>query len=84
MEKLVISPNSEPVIVSLSPEEADAETARKQELTAQANAIAYKESRISQYPSIGDQLDALYHAGVFPEEMAAQITAVKEANPKPE
>lgn len=34
------------------------------------------------YPSIGDQLDALYHAGVFPEEMAAKIRAVKEAFPK--
>lgn len=35
------------------------------------------------YPNIGDQLDALYHAGVFPEEMAAQIKAVKDLYPKP-
>jgi hypothetical protein len=35
------------------------------------------------YPSIGDQLDALFHAGVFPDDMAAQIQAVKDANPKP-
>ena len=43
---------------------------------------AYKFSRQSEYPAIGDQLDALYHAGVFPEDMAAQIQAVKERYPK--
>ena len=43
---------------------------------------AYKFSRASEYPAIGDQLDALYHAGVFPEDMAAQIQAVKERYPK--
>lgn len=43
---------------------------------------AYKFSRASEYPTIGDQLDALYHAGVFPEDMAAQIQAVKERYPK--
>ena len=43
---------------------------------------AYKAQRASEYPAIGDQLDALYHAGVFPEDMAAQIQAVKERYPK--
>ena len=43
---------------------------------------AYKFSRQSEYPAIGDQLDALYHAGVFPDDMAAQIQAVKERYPK--
>jgi len=43
---------------------------------------AYKFSRASEYPAIGDQLDALYHAGVFPDDMAAQIQAVKERYPK--
>ena len=43
---------------------------------------AYKFSRVSEYPAIGDQLDALYHAGVFPDDMAAQIQAVKERYPK--
>ena len=43
---------------------------------------AYKFSRASKYPAIGDQLDALYHAGVFPDDMAAQIQAVKERYPK--
>ena len=44
----------------------------------------YKDKRRFAYPEIGDQLDALYHAGVFPKEMADKIKAVKDANPKPE
>ena len=44
----------------------------------------YKILRQQEYPSIGDQLDALFHAGVFPSEMAAQIQAVKDKYPKPE
>lgn len=44
----------------------------------------YQRLRAPEYPSIGDQLDALYHAGLFPEEMAAKIQAVKEKYPKPE
>jgi len=43
----------------------------------------YVRERVSLYPPIGDQLDALYHAGVFPKEMADKIKAVKDANPKP-
>jgi len=46
------------------------------------NAQPYFEKRVREYPSIGDQLDALFHAGVFPEEMAAQIQAVKDKYPK--
>ena len=44
--------------------------------------VAYIDKRIREYPYIGDQLDALFHAGVFPEEMAAQIQAVKDKYPK--
>lgn len=42
----------------------------------------YAELRVMEYPPIGDQLDALFHAGVFPAEMAAQIQAVKDKYPK--
>jgi len=38
--------------------------------------------RVKEYPSIGDQLDALFHAGVFPDDIAAQIQAVKDKYPK--
>lgn len=43
---------------------------------------AYKEQRAAEYPSIGDQLDALFRAGLFPAEMAEQIQAVKAKYPK--
>ena len=42
----------------------------------------HKYQRMSEYPDIGDQLDALYHAGVFPEDMANKIKAVKDKYPK--
>lgn len=47
-------------------------------------AVVYRAQRAAEYPAIGDQLDALFHAGLFPAEMAAQIQAVKDAYPKPE
>ena len=42
----------------------------------------YDEKRRSEYPPIGDQLDALFHAGVFPADMAAQLQAVKDKYPR--
>lgn len=44
--------------------------------------IAYQTKRAAEYPSIGDQLDALFKAGVFPADMAATIQAVKDKYPK--
>jgi len=46
------------------------------------NQLPYGERRKSEYPDIGDQLDALYHAGAFPEDMATKIKAVKDKYPK--
>jgi hypothetical protein len=43
---------------------------------------AYKQKRLTEYPSIGDQLDALFRAGVFPSDMAEQIQAIKNKYPK--
>ena len=43
---------------------------------------SYAENRATEYPPIGDQLDALFHAGVFPADMAAKIQAVKDKYPK--
>lgn len=42
----------------------------------------YRRDRAAEYPAIGDQLDALFHAGVFPPDMAATIQAVKNKYPK--
>jgi len=63
------------------PTEAEiaAEVAR---LQAEYDAKAYARSRAAEYPAIGDQLDALFHAGVFPADMAAAIQAVKDKYPK--
>lgn len=44
--------------------------------------VAYIDKRVAEYPPIGDQLDALFHAGVFPQEMADKIQAVKIKYPK--
>ena len=70
-----LSPNIQP------PTEAQiqAEVAR---LQAEYDAQAYARSRVTEYPPIGDQLDALFKAGVFPAEMAAAIQAVKDKYPK--
>jgi len=44
-------------------------------------ATKYREDR--KYPPIGDQLDDLFKAGAFSDEMSAQIQASKDAHPKP-
>ena len=54
----------------------------EQELLDWVDPNTYKYQRVKEYPPIGDQLDALFHAGVFPPEMAAQIQAVKDKYPK--
>jgi len=54
------------------------------ELKIEQEKTEYQRQRAPEYPSIGDQLDALFHAGVFPPEMAEQIQAVKNKYPKPQ
>jgi hypothetical protein len=44
----------------------------------------YRNDRAMAYPPIGDQLDSLFKAGVFPVEMALTIQAVKDKYPKPQ
>lgn len=66
------------VVVDLTPEEEAAWIAEFGS-TPKNN---YKEQRQLEYPAIGDQLDALFHAGVFPADMAATIQAVKDKYPK--
>lgn len=56
--------------------------AKQKELQEDYDAKEYQRKRISEYPSIGDQLDALYHGGVFPKEMADKIKSVKDKYPK--
>lgn len=47
-------------------------------------AVAYRAQRAAEYPSIGDQLDALWKGGDAAAEMLAQVQAVKNKYPKPE
>jgi hypothetical protein len=43
---------------------------------------AYKAKRAAEYPSIGDQLDALWKGGDAAAEMLAKVQAVKQKYPK--
>jgi len=67
---------------------AEEETARDAEEAAYAVEKAaqartkYQRDRAAEYPAIGDQLDALFHAGIFPADMAAILQAVKNKYPK--
>ena len=51
-------------------------------LQAEYDSQEYARNRATAYPPIGDQLDALFHAGVFPSEMASILQAVKDKYPK--
>ena len=66
--------------ITLDQTKIDAERVK---LDADWNATKYRTDRKEEYPEIGDQLDSLYHAGVFPADMAAKIKAVKDKYPKP-
>lgn len=44
----------------------------------------YKYKRVTEYPPIGDQLDALWKGGDAATEMLAKVQAVKAKYPKPE
>jgi hypothetical protein len=44
----------------------------------------YKYQRASEYPAIGDQLDALWKGGDAAAEMLAKVQAVKSKYPKGE
>jgi hypothetical protein len=60
----------------------DAQDAKNQIELAEQARTKYQRDRAAEYPAIGDQLDALFHAGVFPADMAAALQAVKDKYPK--
>jgi len=59
--------------------EIDAEVKK---LQAEYDANAYQRKRKPEYPDIGDQLDDLFKAGAFSDDMTAKIKAVKDKYPK--
>ena len=67
------SASPQPTVAEI--ESADAEW------QAEYDSQEYARNRQTEYPPIGDQLDALFHAGVFPADMAAQLQAVKDKYP---
>lgn len=60
-------------------QELDEEVIRLQE---EYETKEYQRLRAPEYPSIGDQLDDLFHSGAFSPEMAAKIQAIKDKYPK--
>ncbi len=46
------------------------------------DSLAYQEKRKAAYPSIGDQLEALWAGGPLAAEMKIKIQAVKDKYPK--
>ena len=56
----------------------------KDAVQAYVDAHAYIAKRQAEYPSIGDQLDALWKGGDAQAEMLAKVQAVKQRHPKGE
>ena len=50
------------------------------EYQAEYDSNQYQRDR--QYPSVGDQLDMIFHAGLGGDEFQSAIQAVKDAHPK--
>jgi len=76
-----------PSVVSISHDvayDAEGNVVEYDKTAVEAHAVSkqYITKRAAEYPAIGDQLDALFHAGVFPADMAAAIQAVKDKYPK--
>lgn len=65
--------------VELNETAINAELAR---LQAEYDAKEYQRKRVKEYPSIGDQLDALWKGGDAAAEMLAKVQAVKTKYPK--
>ena len=53
-------------------------------LQAEYDAQEYARNRKDEYPSIGDQLDMIFKAGLGGDEFQAAIQEIKDKYPKPE
>lgn len=62
-------------------EEVEAEVAR---LQVEYDAKEYQRQRVPEYPSIGDQLDAIWKGGDAYDAMLVKVMAIKDKYPKPE
>jgi len=65
------------------PSREEVET-KVEELKAEHNIKEYQRQRVPEYPSIGDQLDAIWKGGDAYDTMLAKVMAIKDKYPKPE
>ena len=77
-------PNVTSVIDDVKAYDAQGNEVQYDESAVQAlvNSQAYIAKRANEYPSIGDQLDALWKGGDAAADMLAQVQAVKAKYPK--
>ncbi len=70
--------------IAVTKEQADAIVDAKFEPSRQEllSKLSYADRRLMEYPSIGDQLDALWKGGNDAEAMRLRVLAVKEKYPK--
>ena len=67
-------------LVPITDQEAD--MLRSQHAAEHFNNLTYAEKRAAEYPSLSDQLDALWKGGAALEEMRQRILDVKSKYPK--
>lgn len=79
---------TETVVYADTPDQYTITFAQLQAEVARIQAVAvateYQRQRAAEYPSIGDQLDALWKGGDAAAEMLARVQAVKNKYPKGE
>jgi len=63
-------------------DDADRRAIHMATLRTEWEAKEYQRNRASEYPSIGEQLDMIYHAGQGGDAFQAAIQAVKDKYPK--
>jgi len=71
-------------IVALTEQECEETLSFRKECSTRLEQNMYKGLRLSEYPPIGDQLDALWKGGEAAAEMLALVQEVKNKYPKPE
>ena len=70
------------VVVAMTDAEETARNAEQTAIDTDEAANGYKHKRAAEYPSIGDQLDMIYHNGDGGVTFQAAIKAVKDKYPK--
>ena len=67
--------------IELTTAENDQRLAADAVAQTERDAMAWLEGRLSEYPSMGDQMDTIFHSGV--DVWKAEIQAIKDKYPKP-